>query len=311
VVGLKGGPEETLVPAAGVRLETVRLRGWNRDAPRRNLALPWLLPAALARGVAIVGRFAPDVVLGVGGYVMAPGLAGAIAHRVPYVLQVSEASGLANRIFRAGARAAALTFAEDGERFATAKTVLTGYPLRPGFRPRVPRVPPQHLLVMGGSQGARKLNQTVWSALPRLLERFAQITHLTGAQGQEESARYRFPGYRALPFTGEVASLMADADLVLCRSGVGTYAEVTAVGLPSIVVPGPFGGAHQERTAAQLVAAGAALRIADVEFGPDRLLTEIESLTPDRLAAMARSARALGRPQAAASVARLLLAVAR
>jgi UDP-N-acetylglucosamine--N-acetylmuramyl-(pentapeptide) pyrophosphoryl-undecaprenol N-acetylglucosamine transferase len=246
----------------------------------------------------------------VGGYVMAPAVAAARLRRVPYVLQVSEAGGLANRLFRSGAAAACVTFPGDVARFHTRHTLLTGYPLRPGFARRSPAVPPRRLLVIGGSQGARSLNQTVWSALPSLLDTFAEVVHLTGTQGEREAARHARPGYRAIAFSTEMPGLLGEADLVLSRAGVGTCAEVAAVGLPAILVPGTFGGGHQERNAAELVAAGAAVRIADVELSPDSLIAALRSLTDERLRAMAAASAALGRPDAARAIVRTLEEVA-
>jgi UDP-N-acetylglucosamine--N-acetylmuramyl-(pentapeptide) pyrophosphoryl-undecaprenol N-acetylglucosamine transferase len=310
MLGRAGGLEEQLVPAAGFDLETVQVRGWDRDAPWKNLALPWLLPTALASALRVLDRFRPDLVLGVGGYAMAPGLAAARLRGVPYVLQVFEAGGLANRMFRRWAAAACVTFQRDLEEFETPRTVLTGYPLRPGFARRTPRVPPRSLLVMGGSQGARRLNQAVWGALDRLLARFEEVVHLTGRQGEAQAAGFLRAGYRPLPFSDEVAGLMAGADLVVSRAGVGACAELTAVGLPAILVPGSFGGGHQERNASDLVAAGAAVRIADDQLSSESLLRTIEGLDDDRLRAMARASAALGRPDAAQSVVRVLEKVA-
>jgi UDP-N-acetylglucosamine--N-acetylmuramyl-(pentapeptide) pyrophosphoryl-undecaprenol N-acetylglucosamine transferase len=188
--------------------------------------------------------------------------------------------------------------------------VLTGYPLRPGFAPANPRVPARRLLVMGGSQGARRINETVWSALDGLLERFDEVVHLTGEQGRVRSADFARSGYRALAFTPDVASLMAEADLVLCRAGVGTLAEVTAVGLPAIVVPGTFGGAHQLHNAERLVRNGAAAMIADDALASDSLLEAIDGLDPERLRSMAAAARSLGRPNAAQEILTVLREVA-
>ena len=306
MLGTRGGLEESLVPAAGFRLETVRVRGLDRDAPWKNLALPWLLPTAVAGAIRLVDRFRPDVVLGVGGYAMAPGLVAARLRGIPYVLQVFEARGLANRLFRSGATAASVTFPRDVEEFPTRRTVLTGYPLRPGFARANPRVPPERLLVMGGSQGARRLNRAVWGALDELLARFREVVHLTGRQGEAEARALERPGYVAVPFSTEVPRLMQEADLVVCRAGVGACAEVTAAGLPAVLVPGTFGGAHQERNARDMVAAGAAVRIADDELTPSTLVQTLEGLDPDRLRAMAEASRALGRPDAARAVVRLL-----
>src|SRR5207302_2288977 len=129
LVGRAGGPEERLVPEAGFQLRTVSIRGLNRDALIKNLALPAVVPAAFGEGGRIVDEFRPDVVLGVGGYAMAPALWAAGRRRIPYVLAVFESGGLANRLFRRWAAAACVSFADDVERFPTARTVLTGYPL--------------------------------------------------------------------------------------------------------------------------------------------------------------------------------------
>lgn len=310
IVGRTGGMEERLVPEAGFALETVHVRGLDRDRPLRNAALPVVLPAAFARGSRIVARFRPDVVLGVGGYVMAPALYGARRRGVPYVLAVFEAGGLANRLFRSGAAAACLTYERDLPAFATPRTVHTGYPLRPGFVRRTPRVPARRLLVLGGSLGARRINRAVWGALDGLLDRFEDVVHLTGARDGEEGRRRTRPGYRTMAFSGEMPELLAEADLVVCRAGVGTISEVTAVGLPMVVVPGSFGGGHQERNAAEVVRAGAAVRVADDELSPRMLLTTLDGLSLARLRAMAEGSARLGRPDATARIVRVLDEVA-
>jgi UDP-N-acetylglucosamine--N-acetylmuramyl-(pentapeptide) pyrophosphoryl-undecaprenol N-acetylglucosamine transferase len=310
MVGRAGGLEERLVPRAGYALETIRVRGFDRDAPWKNLALPWLLPAALVRGARVVDAFRPDVVLGVGGYVMMPAVVGARLRGLPYVLAVFEASGLANRLCRSGAAAACVTYPDDLSRFATPRTVLTGYPLRRGFERRSPLAPARRLLVMGGSQGARRINQAVWEALGGLLQRFEEVIHLTGPQGEQHASRLARPGYRACPFSDEVARLMGEADLVVCRAGVGTCAELTASGLPAVLVPGTFGGGHQERNVRELLRAGAAVRIADAELSAESLLRTLDGLTADRLRAMAAASAALGRPGAARDIVRVLEEVA-
>ena len=310
LVGRVGGLEERLAPEAGVPLETIPIRGFNRDAPLRNLALPVVLPRALRQGLRVVDRFRPDVVMGVGGYVMAPAIAAARVRGVPYVLQVSEARGLANRMFRRGAAAACVSFPGDVAAFPTPRTVLTGYPLRAGFAPRTPAAPARRLLVIGGSQGARRLNHAVWGALDDLLAGFEEVVHLTGAQGEREAAALARPRYRPIAFSTEMPRLLAEADLVLCRAGVGTCAELTAVGLPAVIVPGSFGGGHQERNAAELVRAGAAVRVADADLTPATLLATLRSLTADRLTAMARASAALGRPDATDRIVRVLEEVA-
>lgn len=306
LVGRQGGLEERLVPEAGFDLETIRVRGWDREARLTNLRLSWILPPAMQRGRQVLDRFQPDVVLGVGAHAMVPCVRAARLRGIPYVLQVAEPDGLANRWLRRGAAAACVSFPSDVARFATRQTLHTGFPVRADFARRTPSVPARRLLIMGGSLGSRRLNQVVWAVLDELLERFEEVVHVTGAQGAGEAARHVRRRYRPIWTIADVAALMRDADLVICRAGLGTCAELAAVGLPSILVPGPFAGAHQEHNAAELVGAGAAMRIADAELTPDRLLRELAELTPSRLAGMARAASAMGRPDAAVQIVRVL-----
>jgi len=308
LVGRAGGPEERLVPEAGFDLETVRIRGLDRDAVWKNVVLPALVPAGLWTGLRILDRFRPDVVLGMGGYVMAPAVWAARLRGVPYVLHEKDVRpGLSTRLFAARAAAICTTLPGTERRLPAGRVVLTGVPLREGFEPRTPRVPPRTLLVTGGSQGARRLNQAVWGALQGLLERFPEVVHVAGEQGRLEIERRRRPGYEPVAFTDDMAALMARADLVVCRAGVGTLAELTAVGLPAILVPGTFGGGHQIENAAAVAEAGAALVIPDGELGPDRLLAAVDGLNGPRLRAMAMAAAGLGRRDAA----RRVLAVVR
>jgi len=303
LVGRAGGPEERLVPAAGFELATVSVRGLDRDAVWKNVALPAVIPAALRAGLRIVDGFKPDIVLGMGGYVMAPAVAAARIRHIPYVLHEKDVRpGLATRIFAGSAAAICTTLPGTEKRLRAKRVVMTGVPLRDGFAQRTPAVPPRHLLITGGSQGARNLNQAVWGALDALRERFQEVVHVAGQQGAEGIVSHQRPGYRGLAFVDDMASLMGSADLVVSRAGVGTIAELAAVGLPMVLVPGTFGGGHQEENAAAMVAAGAAVSIGDARLTPESLLATLDGLTADRLRAMAKAAAAAGRRDAAQRV---------
>src|SRR6202521_4223337 len=312
LVGRKGGPEEKLVPAEGFELATVRVRGFDRDAPWKNLALPVLIPAALRAALRIVDRFRPDVVLGMGGYVMAPAVAAARIRHIPYVLHEKDVRpGLATRYFAAGAAAVCTTLPGTEKRLKARRVVLTGVPLREGFEQRTPNVPPRRLLVTGGSQGARRLNEAVWSALDELCARFEEVVHVAGAQGAGGVAQHARDRYRGITFAGDMAALMARADVIVSRAGVGTIAEATAVGLPMVLVPGTFGGGHQEENAAAMVEAGAAVSIPDAKLTPGSLLFTLDSLPPERLRAMAKASAGAGRRDAAKRVLGVLREVVR
>ena len=312
LLGRKGGPEERLVPAAGFELAMVNIRGLDRDAVWKNLALPYLIPAALRAGLRIVDRFKPDVVLGMGGYVMAPAVAAARLRGIPYVLHEKDVRpGLATRIFAARAAAICTTLPGTERRLGGHRVELTGVPLREGFAQRTPDAPPRRLLVTGGSQGARNLNQAVWSALEDLCARFEEVVHIAGAQGADGVAQHARARYRGMAFTDDMADLMSRADLIVSRAGVGTIAEATAVGLPMVLVPGTFGGGHQEENAAAMVEAGAAARLGDAELTGPSLLATIAALDDERLRAMATASAEAGRRDAAKRVLAILHEVAR
>ena len=150
----------------------------------------------------------------------------------------------------------------------------------------------------------------MWSALDELRKRFQEIVHVAGRQGGEGVARHSGPGYRGLTFVDDMAGLMAEADLVVSRAGVGTIAEITAVGLPMVLVPGTFGGGHQEENANAMVEAGAAVRIADGHLSAASLVATIDELNPERLRAMAKASLAAGRRDAAQRVLAVLREVA-
>jgi UDP-N-acetylglucosamine--N-acetylmuramyl-(pentapeptide) pyrophosphoryl-undecaprenol N-acetylglucosamine transferase len=307
LVGRTGGPEERLVPAEGFDLATVNVRGLDRDALWKNLALPWIVPAAFTAGLRIVDRFRPDVVLGMGGYVMAPAVAAARRRRVPYVLHEKDVRpGLATRFFADRAAAICTSLPGTERRLPGRRVVLTGVPLRDEFQPRTPAVPPRRLLITGGSQGARNLNQAVWTALDELCRRFESVVHLAGTQGAEGVGEHLNPRYRGLTFTDDMPALMGQADLIVSRAGVGTIAEATAVGLPMILVPGTFGGAHQRLNADAMANASAAAVIPDGELTGRALIDTIDGLTPERLREMAKASAAIGRHDAAQRVLRVL-----
>jgi UDP-N-acetylglucosamine--N-acetylmuramyl-(pentapeptide) pyrophosphoryl-undecaprenol N-acetylglucosamine transferase len=312
LAGRAGGPEERLVPAAGFDLETVRIRGLDRDALWKNVALPYLVPTALLAGLRIVDRFRPDVVLGMGGYVMAPEVAAARVRGIPYVLHEKDVRpGLATRFFAGGAAAVCTTLPGTEKRLGTRRVVLTGVPLREGFVPRTPDVPPRRILITGGSQGALRLNGVTWSVQDELCLRFEEVIHVAGRQGEAGIARHARAGYTGMTFTDDMPSLMARADLIVSRAGVSTIAEAAAVGLPMILVPGTFGGGHQEENAAAMVQAGAAAGIADADFTGGALLNALDRLDSDRLRAMARASQAAGRRDAAERVLAVLREVVR
>jgi UDP-N-acetylglucosamine--N-acetylmuramyl-(pentapeptide) pyrophosphoryl-undecaprenol N-acetylglucosamine transferase len=255
-------------------------------------------------------------VVGVGGYASVAVVLAAWLRRMPtLLLEQNVVPGAANRLLGRLARRVCVGFAESTPFFPAGRAVHTGNPLRAGVlaaasQPRAARTR-VGLLVFGGSQGARHLNQATLDAL-RLLGPTAAtlaITHQTGATDVEEvRAGYASLGLDACvaPFIEDMGAAYAAADLVIARAGAMTCAEVTAIGLPAVLVPYPHAADdHQRRNAEVLVGAGAAELILDPELTGERLAACVERLVADpaRRGAMAAQARGLGRPDAAERVA--------
>ena len=292
---------------------------------------PLRLGASVPQAAALLAAERPDAIFTTGGYVAVPVLLAAAPLRIPVVLW--EGNVVPGRAVRATARLAEViavsfeaTCAALGRAAPGRACYLTGTPIRDtrdvdreAARVRL-GVPPgaRVLLIFGGSQAVRRFNAAVADALPRLVERVVVI-HVTGDQGYAAAlaGREALPAdlrerYRPHPFLrDDMLAALAAADLVVGRSGSSTLAEVTALGLPMVVVPYPHAAGHQRANAQALVEAGAARLIEDEEFDAEALLAAAALLDdPARHVAMAAAARSLGRPGAADAVADLVIAAA-
>ncbi len=321
IVGTERGIERKLVPQAGFALETIRvgpLKGIGGARLLRSLAL---LGPALADSFAILRRRRFAAALGVGGYASGPMMLAACLRAVPTVIfEPNVEPGFTNRLLAPLVRRVATACPETARRFG-AKARATGAPVRPEFFdvPARAHQPPFCLLVTGGSQGARPINRAVVAALDRLAVRKSQllVVHQTGeADYNAVRLAYEERGLAAevVPFLENMPEAFARADLILCRAGAITVAEVAAAGRAAIFIP--FEAAtesHQLRNAQAMARAGAACLIREAELSPERLANEIFSLCdePPRLARMERRARALARPDAARALVDLLEEVAR
>ncbi len=314
--GTRKGLESRLVPRAGYRLELLPILPLNGIAPARRLLGILALPWGLLRSAWLVLRLRPRAVLGVGGYAGGPvTLLAALVGVRAVVLEPNAKPGFTTRVLAPFVRAAACAYEEARAHFG-AKGIVTGNPVRSGFAalPAKPHARPLTLLAFGGSQGSRVLNQALAAALPRLPPPSQlRIVHQTGpAMRDQVAAAYSAAGREAevLAFVDDMERRFAEADFVLSRSGATTCAELTAAGKAAILVP--FAGAaddHQRTNALALVSAGAARMIEERELTGERLAAAIRALVdaPDQLAALERAARGLGRGDAAARVADLVL----
>lgn len=327
-VGTALGLEARLVPNAGYPFETIRVRGLKGKRLTERVAALVMLPWAFGESRRILARFAPDVVLGVGGYVAGPVLLAAAARGTPTVLHEQNAvPGMTNRLLCRVATAVAVSLEAAAAHLPARRLVVTGNPVRAdlfGHSREASREifglarERSTLLVFGGSQGARRLNEVMRGAAEGLGERreVLQILHATGERDREAvGAAYAAAGVRAvvLPFIDAMGAAYAAADLVICRAGATTVAELAALGKPAILVPFPHAaGDHQRHNAEALAAGGGAVLILERDLTAALLAERIRRLVADpvRLTMMGRSAAAAGHPNAAARLANLLFEVA-
>jgi UDP-N-acetylglucosamine--N-acetylmuramyl-(pentapeptide) pyrophosphoryl-undecaprenol N-acetylglucosamine transferase len=314
-VGTARGLETRLVPEAGFPLELIKV------GPLKNVSLAtrartlFDLPLGVMRCVELLRSFRPDVVIGVGGYASGPAMMAAILLRVPTLaFEPNAVPGLANRLVGKYVRAAAVNLAETTRYFRNAR--VTGTPVRPEFFAIPPKTvaPAGRLLVFGASQGARVLNETMPKIMERLLVAFPELTvvHQTGARHIETTtAAYERLGVeserlRVTPYLDEMAAQFAEADVILCRSGASSVAEVAAAGRAAVLIPFPQAADdHQRKNAEAFVAAGAAELIIEAELTEERLFAVLAGLLSDdpKRVAMGERARALAHPEAVREIA--------
>ena len=321
IVGTERGLEAKLVPAAGLPLEMIRVAGLKGIGGARLLRNAAMLPAGLWDSAAILRRHRCAAAFGVGGYASGPMMLMATMDSLPTVIfEPNIEPGFTNRVLAGMAARVAAAWQETADRFGR-KAVVTGCPVRREFFSALVREhrPPFRLLITGGSRGALPINRTVIDAMDLLATRKNQlfIVHQTGERDYNAVrvayARREFPA-EVSPFIQNMAERFAEADLIVCRSGAITAAEVAAAGRAAIFIP--FGAAtdsHQLRNAQAMERAGASRVIPQNELTPERLANEIFSLLdqPGRLSEMERRARTLARPRATEAIADLLEEVAR
>jgi len=320
LVGTPRGIEMKLVPAAGLPLETIRaagLKGKGGMTLVRNLAM---LAPGVNDAFAVLRRHRPIVAFGVGGYAAGPMMLATWLTGIPNVIFEPNAEpGFTNKVLSHLAKRIATGY-EVSARTWGEKAVVTGNPVRADFFQISARKPerPFRLLITGGSQGARPINRAFSSAGPLLAARKDEmrIVHQTGERDYNDvSAAYAKNGMNVevAPFLTNMAERFAWADVIVCRAGAITAAEVAAAGRAAIFIP--FGAAtdsHQLRNAQEMTKAGAGRLIAEPELTPERLAKEIFTLLdqPTEIEALANNARGLAHPQAAREIVNLVEEVA-
>jgi UDP-N-acetylglucosamine--N-acetylmuramyl-(pentapeptide) pyrophosphoryl-undecaprenol N-acetylglucosamine transferase len=330
-VGSERGIEARLVPEAGFGLTLLPGRGIQRRMTMANVAAVWGLLRAFASAFVLVARRKPRVVIALGGYASVPCALAAALLRVPIVVHEQNAvPGAANRLTARFAKASAVSV--DGT--SLPRAVVTGNPVRAALRD-VDRaadrdaarnalgLPAGRAVVaaFGGSLGARRINVAVVDALSSWARRDdLALRHVVGERDWD-LVQQRAPDlpdgglvYQAVRYEDRMDLVLAACDLAVCRAGATTVSELSVLGVPSVLVPLPGApGDHQTANARVLERAGAALLVPDAQLVADRLVVIVDELLgdPDRLAAMAKAAATVGRPDAAERVADLVEAHAR
>ena len=318
-LGARTGMEATVVPRHGYEIAWVRFSGLRGKGVLTKLFLPFNLLIAFWQSLRAIRRARPDVVLGMGGYIAFPGgMMAALLGRPLVIHEQNSIAGLANRVLAGVADQILAAFPA-----ALAKARVVGNPVREAIA-RVPppaeryarRSGPLKLLVIGGSLGAVALNELVPQALALLPPATRpEVTHQSGAKHLAAlRASYQRAQVQAtqLAFIDDMAQVYADADIVVCRAGATTVAELAAVGVAALLVPFPHAvDDHQTTNARHLADAGAALLVPQRDLTPDGLAEILGGLTRERLAAMAEKARALGKPDATRAVAEACMALAK
>ena len=311
-VGTARGLETRLVPQAGFELSLIESAGLKNVGLAARMRGLLILPKSFLAARRLIREFKPDIVIGAGGYVSGPVLLMAALMRTPTLVMESNAlPGWTNRVLARFVDRAAVSF-EDSLRYFRGKGVMTGNPVRREFfdiRRKTREASRFSLLVFGGSQGARAINDAVVAALPHLeaVRDRLFITHQTGETDFERVRRgYVDAGWAERSdvrrYIDDMVAEFADTDLIICRAGATTSAELVAAGKAAIMVPFPFAADdHQRKNAEALEVAGAARMILQQELSGERLAKEIAALveSADGITRMEESSRKLARGDAA------------
>ena len=321
-VGTARGLESKIVPREGFKLELIKVGALKGVSAFQRVKSLGGLPLSFLAARGILKRFRPDVVVGVGGYSSGPILLMAAMARVPtMVVEPNAMPGFTNRVLARWVDAAALTF-EDAQKYFGARGRVTGNPIRNDFAllKKKERGERLSVLIFGGSQGAHAINTAMVEALKLLAPEKDRldITHQTGERDLEMVKRgYSEAGFDTAdvrPFIEDMATRFEKADVLVCRSGATTAAEVAAAGKAAIFVPFPFAtDDHQRKNAEAFVRAGAGRMILQQELTAARLAEEIKRLiaAPEEIDRMESASRKLGRADSAERAVDLAIEVAR
>ena len=320
--------ESTLVPQQGFRFLPISVAGFPRKLTWRWMPVVWKVCSGFAKSLWLLQNLKPSVVVGTGGYVCGPVLLAAVLLGIPIVIQEQNAApGLTNRILARWAKAIYLAFQTAGTHFPADGTMVVGNPIRRtiGMVERTCEtydslgLDPERktVFVMGGSQGAQAINQNVADALDDLasVQQHLQFVHQTGETDYEVvKTRYQQSSLRHVvqPYFDPIETIYSVADLMVCRAGGMTIAEITACGIPAILIPLPTAAGDHQRLNAQAVSeAGGGIVLDQPTLTGRKLANEIIRImnTPQEQQRMASQSRQLGNPRAGEEIAQSIISL--
>lgn len=332
-MGTKRGLESRVIPKAGYDFQTIDIRGLRRSLTLDNFKTLGQFVKSSWDSRRILSRFQPQVVVGMGSYVSLPVVLAAAMLKIPVVIHEQNIMpGLANRLSARVAQAIAVSYEKSAQFFPQKTVTVTGNPVRKEILTstrdlslKTFNLEPgrKTVLIFGGSRGARQVNQaTVEAYLLWCQEDRLQIIHVTGMVDFEyvteaiRKVRKKSDkiSYQAYQYLDNIADAYAACDLVVCRAGAITLAELTAKGRPSLLIPYPYATAgHQEKNARALEKEGAARVLLDEQLNGDSLFNQVSEIIFDDklLQGMRESSRKLGKPQAAKKLAQIVVSVAK
>lgn len=316
-VGTEKGLESTIVPKEGIPFSSVEIQGIKRSLSLENVKAIWLMMTSTQRAKKIIREFEPDIVIGTGGYVCAPVLLAAAQEKIPTLIhEQNSVAGITNKFLARFVDKIAISFPEVEKDFSrySQKVVLTGNPRGQevvqtssereilaqqfGLNEELPTI-----LVFGGSRGAPAINQASLAAIKYWQHKDYQVIIATGASHFEELAKesqfkdLEDSNIRVVPYIDNMPAVFQAIDLVVCRSGATTLTELTALGLPSVLIPSPYvTNNHQEHNAMALVHQQAAKMIKETDLTAENIFEITDKLitTPLELRGMAKNAQLLG-----------------
>ncbi len=311
-IGTEKGIERNIIPQLGYDIEFINSGGLiGKNLLQKLIGITSAFNGIIS-SINILRKFKPDIVLGVGGYASGPTVLSAFLSFIPTAIcEQNSIPGFTNRILSKFVKKIFVTFEDSKKFFPPGKTVVTGNPIRSNLKSTKPQINKSNnnynIFVLGGSQGAKILNKIVPLSLMKLNVNNINIIHQTGSNDYSEVVKaYENSKINAevYKFIDNISEIYEKTDLIICRSGAGTLSEITAKGIPSILIPFPFAAHdHQLLNARYLEKNGAAIVIEESKLSENMLSEQLKDiLNKDKLEILSDNSKKLGRPQAATDI---------